>query len=104
MGLETAITTGNMRVICLLLRTGLGEKLDVDLLIWALQNTSNNRYAVIKFLIELRHVEGIGQRSDKDKFTLAMYQERDKAKQRGDVLTLEFLKSVEESEVFQEWK
>jgi len=108
LGLQSAIAIGDLRIIQSLQWVGLHEKLDVQCLIWAMQNAGGGRLMVLKALLEMhllcqKGLKRIQSFKDKDKFQLALYKEKDDAERTSDIATLQLLEGIEESLTFKLW-
>jgi hypothetical protein len=122
LGVKNAIVIGDLRALYLLLWAGLSQRIHVEyyslslptshkvqdnhetnllpsLLIWTLQNGSDNILAILELLITLGQSEPTS--SDVNKFHNALYVEQDK---RGfDSDYIEFIEALQNSATIQAW-
>jgi len=89
-------------VALLLQKIGLWEKVDIDLLIWVLQNVGGDRHLKFTMLYQIlarEHVLVTLDESKRYRFRQALAHERDKAERIQDQETLHFLDRIEESDI-----
>lgn len=91
-GLRTAILEGDIRAIHLLQWAGLDKRLDMDVMIWAIENAQDNKIAVVNQLLRI----GFSVISDSEARVLgrALSWLRDEAVQEKDEAKLEFFNSI----------
>ena len=95
-GLKKAITFGDIRAIHLLVWTGVIEKLDVNLLVWAFRNAGGDKIAVINQLLRLNFGvmrDKVSRRIDKELAGML-----DEARQEDDEEKLELVEGIISSE------
>ena len=101
-GLNNAISTGDRRAIHLLVWAGLRERLDIDILIWALRNAGGDKYAVIKQLLVFLSscTSGFSHR-ETNKLFRELAEIRGEAEKERSSENLAFVKDVEKNAVLQ---
>jgi hypothetical protein len=55
-GLRNAISTGDYRAICLLLWAGVMERIDIDILAWAVRHVGGNKIAILARLLSITYM------------------------------------------------
>lgn len=90
LGLKKAISVGDNRVIYLLIWAGLREKLDGDILNWAVRNVGGDKAAVIKLLLSKINLSD----AEEYNFQKALAEIKGKAEQESDQEQLAFVDSV----------
>jgi hypothetical protein len=96
LGLQTAVTEGDLRVIHLLHWAGLWERVDIETLVWAIKNASKDRLNVLDEITRLwfeKHAMEIQEQFPIDK---ALAEMQDHAVAESDEETLSFVKAVKE--------
>jgi hypothetical protein len=95
-GLKKAITFGDIRAIHLLAWTGVVEKLDVNLLVWAFRNAGGDKIAVITQLLRLNF--GVMQDKEARRIEKELADMMEEARQEDDDERLELVEAIMNSE------